>query len=179
MNPPTEKQREIRRKRAADWNKAHPERVRQNRKLYALRNPGRVSKWRENVAHTVIHTDNSIYDSYAISSYSSFDVFQKENGDAGYNSFLNPILGLGASSSVNYNLAYNMEDRLDPASILHTQEHRTPLYTVEAFEFRDEIIANNGTNNTYHAGAYLYDGLHEGAVRSAQAVAKLLEQTVG
>jgi len=133
------------------------------------------SKWRENVAHTVIHTDTSMYDRYNVSSYSAFDVFEKPGNEAGYNAFLNPLIDVDENSSVKYNLAYNMVDRIDPKLVLHTQEHRTPLYEVDAYAFRDEIVASNGSNNTYHAGAYLYDGLHEGAVRSALAVAERLK----
>ncbi len=135
------------------------------------------SKWQKNVAHTIIHTDVSIYDPYKISSYSAFDVFQKEHDDAGYNGAVNPLIGLSENAPTHYNIAYNMEDRVDPKLVLHTQKHETPLYTVEAFAFRDEIIANNGSNHTYHAGAYLYDGLHEGAVRSALAVAERINST--
>lgn len=130
------------------------------------------AKWQKNVAHTIIHTDVSIYDPYKISSYSAFDVFEKEHDDAGYNGFVNPLIGLRENAPDHYNIAYNMEDRVDPNLILHTQKHETPLYTVDAHAYRDEIIANNGSNHTYHAGAYLYDGLHEGAVRSALAVAE-------
>lgn len=137
------------------------------------------SKWRENVARTVIHTDPSIYDRFNISSFSAFDVFQKKGDDAGYNGFLNPLIGLDESSPSKFNLAYNMDDRISPDRVLHVQEHRTPLYTVEAFEYRDKVIENNGSNHTYHAGAYLDDGLHEGAVRSALAVTKLLEKAKG
>jgi predicted NAD/FAD-binding protein len=58
--------------------------------------------------------------------------------------------------------------------ILHQQEHHTPLYTVASFQSRDEIVSTNGENHTYHAGAYLGDGLHEGAIASAMQVAKLI-----
>ena len=47
----------------------------------------------------------------------------------------------------------------------------TPAYDVASLTHRPEIIAANGLRHTCHAGAYLYDGLHEGAVRSAKAVA--------
>ena len=40
--------------------------------------------------------------------------------------------------------------------------------------YRDEVVATNGENNTYHAGAYLGDGLHEGAIASAFRVAQLI-----
>jgi len=45
---------------------------------------------------------------------------------------------------------------------------------VEAIHYRQEVKDTNGENNTYHAGAYLYDGLHEGAVTSGFVVSELL-----
>jgi uncharacterized protein len=58
--------------------------------------------------------------------------------------------------------------------ILHIQQHHTPLYNVTAFRDRPEIIAKNEEFNTYYAGAYLGDGLHEGAITSAIRVAELI-----
>ena len=131
--------------------------------------------WKENIARTVIHTDNSIYDSYKVNSFSAFDVFEKGPSDAGYNGYLNPLVGLQDDSHVRYNLAYNMDDRIDPEKVIHIQEHHTPLYSVDAFKYRAAIIESNGNNRTYHAGAYLFDGLHEGAIRSARAVVHLID----
>ena len=62
--------------------------------------------------------------------------------------------------------------------ILHIQQHHTPFYTVEAFQHRQEIIKTNGELNTYHVGAYLGDGLHEGAITSAIRVAQLIANTI-
>ena len=59
-------------------------------------------------------------------------------------------------------------------NIVHIQNHHTPLYTTESFEYRDEIVETNGENNTYYVGAYLGDGLHEGAITSAFRVATLI-----
>ncbi len=39
---------------------------------------------------------------------------------------------------------------------------------------REEIMATNGQHDTVFAGAWLYDGLHEGAIRSALEAARLL-----
>jgi predicted NAD/FAD-binding protein len=48
------------------------------------------------------------------------------------------------------------------------------MYSTESFKYRDEVIATNGENHIYHAGSYLGDGLHEGAITSAFRVAQLL-----
>ena len=108
--------------------------------------------------------------------FSEFDLFEKENGlDAGYNAYLNRLCGLPDDGSTTpFCLAYNLEDRIDAGKILHRQDHHTPLYTAEAFRTRPEIIATNGENHIYHAGAYLDNGLHEGAITSGLNVSKLL-----
>jgi uncharacterized protein len=131
----------------------------------------RFSAWKENHVKTVVHTDTSIYDRYGIQQFSEFDFFQTETG-WGYNAYLNQLCGI--SSPEQYSLAFNLDNAIAPSKILHVQEHQTPLYAVESFRYRDEIVSTNGENNTYHAGAYLGDGLHEGAITSAIRVAQLM-----
>jgi predicted NAD/FAD-binding protein len=131
----------------------------------------RFSFWQANQAQTIIHSDTSLYSAYGIKNFSEFDFFQTEKS-WGYNAYLNQLCGI--SSSQKYSLAFNLEHLLDRDKIVHIQEHSTPLYTVTAFQYRDEIVATNGENNTYHVGAYLGDGLHEGAITSALRVAQLL-----
>jgi uncharacterized protein len=131
----------------------------------------RFSAWQKNQAKTVMHTDTSMYARHGIKQSSEFDFFQTDNG-WGYNAYLNQLCGI--SSSLKYSLAFNLEDLIAKDKILHIQEHHTPLYTVESFRYRNEVIMTNGENNTYHAGAYLGDGLHEGAITSAIRVAQLI-----
>lgn len=131
----------------------------------------RFSLWKANQAKTTIHCDTSMYDRYGIEKLSEFDFFQTDN-DWGYNAYLNQLCGI--SSSQQYSLAFHLDSLLSPEKIIHIQEHQTPLYNVAAFEYRDEIVMTNGENNTYHAGAYLGDGLHEGAITSAIRVVQLL-----
>ncbi len=131
----------------------------------------RFSPWKRNQATTVIHTDTSMYAQHGIKHLSEFDFFQTDKG-WGYNAYLNQLCGI--SSPLAYNLAFNLNDWIAQDKILHTQEHHTPLYTVEAFKYRDEVARTNGEHDTYHAGAYLGDGLHEGAITSAIRVAELI-----
>jgi predicted NAD/FAD-binding protein len=134
----------------------------------------RFAPWRANRVTTVIHTDTSLYRSYGVRHYSEFDVFEKDGGrDAGYNAYLNQLCGLSDQDTA-YQMAYNLTERIDSKKIVHTQDHNTPLYTVEAIRYRHEVAGTNGENHTYHAGAYLGNGLHEGAISSAVAVSKLL-----
>lgn len=131
----------------------------------------RFSAWKANYATTVLHSDTSMYDRYGIRKLSEFDFFETDKG-WGYNASLNQLCGI--SSAREYSLAFHLDELIAKEQIIHIQKHHTPLYTVESFQYRDEVVATNGENNTYHAGAYLGDGLHEGAVTSALRVAKLI-----
>jgi uncharacterized protein len=131
----------------------------------------RFSAWQGNHAKTVMHTDTSMYTKHGFKQSSEFDFFQTDNG-WGYNAYLNQLCGI--SSSLQYSLAFNLNDLIAKDKILHIQEHHTPLYTVESFRYRKQVIVTNGENNTYHTGAYLGNGLHEGAITSAIRVAELI-----
>jgi len=131
----------------------------------------RFSAWQANYATTLLHADTSMYDRYGIRKLSEFDFFEKDKG-WGYNASLNQLCGI--SSVREYSLAFQLDELISKEHIIHIQKHHTPLYTVDSFRYRDEVIETNGENNTYHAGAYLGDGLHEGAVTSALRVAKLI-----
>lgn len=131
----------------------------------------RFSAWKANLATTIVHKDTSLYDNYGIQQPSEFDFFQTDNR-WGYNSFLNQLSGI--SSPQHYFLSFQLEELIAKEHIIHSQKHHTPLYTTESFRYRDEVVATNGENNTYHAGAYLGDGLHEGAITSALRVAQLI-----
>ncbi len=132
--------------------------------------------WEPNYAETIIHTDESIYSRWDCHAYTEFDLFEKAEGaDAGYNAYLNRLIGLDDGHPVSYFLAYNLEDMIAPEKIIDRQQHHTPWYTARATAHIGDIKAMNGDNRTYHAGAYLYNGLHEGAIQSALAIRDLFE----
>ncbi len=131
----------------------------------------RFGAWQPNYATTVLHTDISMYTRYGIHNLAEFDFFQTPRS-WGYNAHLNQLCGI--ESPHHYSLAFQLEELIAGDRVIHVHTHHTPLYTVAAFQHRDEIIATNGENHTYHAGAYLGDGLHEGAVTSALRVAALI-----
>ncbi len=131
----------------------------------------RFGAWENNQIVTLIHADTSMYDRYGIKQPSEFDFFETAMG-WGYNAYLNQLCGV--SSEVKYSLAFNLESLINRDKIIQSLEHDTPLYTVESFRYRDEVVDTNGENHTYHAGAYLGDGLHEGAITSAIRVAELI-----
>jgi uncharacterized protein len=151
-------------------------------KLLADPHPDEIARfiaWQGNHVQTLLHTAADMYAPYQVTEGSEFDFFEtdKQYGEWGYNARLNQLCGI--SSPVQYSLAFNLESLIAPARILHVQQHHTPLYTVAAFCDRQEVIATNGNYHTYHVGAYLGDGLHEGAITSAiqvsESIAKLTE----
>jgi uncharacterized protein len=131
----------------------------------------RFSSWKANHVTSLVHKDDSMYTRFGIKQPSEFDFFQTES-QWGYNSYLNQLCDI--SSPQHHFLSFQLEELIARDRIIHIQEHHTPLYTTESFQYRDEVVATNGENNTYHAGAYLGDGLHEGAISSAFRVAQLI-----
>jgi predicted NAD/FAD-binding protein len=130
------------------------------------------SNWKSNNIETIIHKDNSLYSNYPIVQPSEFDFFETvENW--GYNAILNQVCGI--KSKEHFYLAYNMESQIAPKNIIHKAKHETPLYTQKAIESRKKIKTINGSNNTFFAGAWLADGLHEGATISAQRISELIK----
>jgi predicted NAD/FAD-binding protein len=135
----------------------------------------RFGEWQENQIETVIHTDISFYKHFSVSYYSEFDVFQTDTlGHYGYTAYLNRLYGIDTNQYPHYSLAYNLGKLIAADKIIHRQHHHSPLYSVAAIHYRNEVIAMNGENHTYHAGAYLGEGLHEGAISSAFKISNLL-----
>lgn len=116
---------------------------------------------------TILHTDTSLYERRGITYFSEFDLFERRDGGYGYNAYLNRLSGLSSDGPVHYGLAFDMRDEIRASHIVHRTQHDVASYTREALACRDAIVANNGVGNTWFAGAYLGDGLHEGAIRSA------------
>ncbi|MGI9265831.1 MAG: FAD-dependent oxidoreductase, partial [Gammaproteobacteria bacterium] len=132
------------------------------------------SGWSSHRARTLVHNDTGLYERRGINYFSEFDLFETATG-AGYNAYLNRLSGIPKAYPQDYFLAFNLDDEIRDDCIVHEQIHKTPAYNVAALRHREEVIRSNGSNNTLFAGAWLGDGLHEGAVQSAQRVAKLLD----
>lgn len=134
----------------------------------------RFSDWRANRIHTVIHTDTGPYDRRGARYYSEFDLFEGADGSAGYNAYLNRLAGLPPDHPTHYFLAYGLDHEIDPTCVVHEQPHHTPLYTVASLSHREEVLETQGERHTFHAGAWLGNGLHEGAVSSAVQLSERL-----
>jgi predicted NAD/FAD-binding protein len=123
---------------------------------------------------TVLHTDTGPYERRAVKGFTEFDLFAFAQGGHGYNAYLNRLAGLSCTAPPHYSLAFDMGAEIDPSTVVHRQQHDVARYSAEALAKRAALLAANGARRTYWAGAYLGDGLHEGAVRSAMAVSERL-----
>ncbi len=130
--------------------------------------------WKTREIETMIHCDFSPYERRGARFATEFDVFELPGGRGGYNALLNLLCGLPETEHRRFGLAFGMDDEIDPGRVLHVQKHRVPVLALDALRSREAIKQSNGHNNTWLAGAWLYDGLHEGAATSAAVVAKAL-----
>lgn len=129
----------------------------------------RFAACRANHVTTLVHADAGLYRRRGVAVRTEFDLFEQPGG-GGYNAWLNGIAGLPPGHAVDYGLALGMDAEIDPAHVLLRQPHHTAALTVEALAHREEVRASNGHRHTWHVGAWLGDGLHEGAACSALAV---------
>jgi predicted NAD/FAD-binding protein len=131
------------------------------------------SDMNDQIFKTTAHTDLSFYGPYKNVKKTPMDLFFNANGiKNGYNTYQNDVYQL--NSNKNYSFAYNLDNKILNEAILSEINHTVPLYSKNYEHKIQEIKAINGQNRTFYAGAYLGNGLHEGAVESAmQLVSKL------
>jgi predicted NAD/FAD-binding protein len=134
----------------------------------------RFGAWRANHIHTLVHHDRSVYSRRGLEVMTEFDVIETGPGQGGYNCYLNTLCGVPEHEERAFGLAFGIDEWIDPEKVILRQEHHTPDYTVASQHWRHEVSATNGENHTFHVGAWLGDGLQEGAVTTALAVSQLL-----
>jgi predicted NAD/FAD-binding protein len=134
----------------------------------------RFGAWRGNHIHTLVHHDPGVYSRRGTRVMTEFDVIELAPNRGGYNCHLNEICGTPLTDARHFGLAYGIDEMIDADKVLFRQEHHTPDYTVEAYRWRGEVSKTNGENDTFHAGAWLGDGLQEGAINSALAISQRL-----
>jgi predicted NAD/FAD-binding protein len=134
----------------------------------------RFGAWRANHIHALVHHDRGVYSRRGLDLMTEFDVIETEPGRGGYNCYLNDLCGVPESEERAFGLAFGIDEWIDPEKVIRRQEHHTPDYSLESQRWHNEVSATNGENHTFHVGAWLGDGLQEGAVTSALAVSELL-----
>jgi len=126
------------------------------------------------IARVLVHGDDGPYVRRGATYASEFDVFELAGGRGGYNARLDRLCTVPATWPARPGLAFGLEDEIDPAKVYATVEHDVAMYDVPAMAHREEVTATQGWRQTWYAGAWLGDGLHEGAFVSALQVAAAL-----
>jgi predicted NAD/FAD-binding protein len=125
------------------------------------------------VMHTTLHHDDGPYTRRGQTYRAEFDCFDLGPGCGAYNARLDRLCAL-PDDAPPWGLAYGLDDELDPAKIVRRQPHVVSAYTTAAMTHRPSARALSGQRHTFFAGAWLGDGLHEGAITSAVAVSETL-----
>ncbi|MEO0882982.1 MAG: FAD-dependent oxidoreductase [Pseudomonadota bacterium] len=126
--------------------------------------------WSDHGFTTRAHTSDAVYGRMRNIPRTPMDLFVDETGTGfGYNTYMNDFYDIPGNTP--YSFSYNLDDRIPDDAILHSEEHTVPTYTLAARATVDDIWSKNGQNHTWFCGAYLGDGLHEGAIASAHRVA--------
>jgi len=128
--------------------------------------------WASRRIRTLVHCDDGIYRRRGASFATEFDLFELSGGRGGYNALLNLLCGVPDGDGRSYGLAFGLEDEIAPGTVMHVQEYLVPAFTLDSLRSREEIKAGSGRHGIWYAGAWLGDGLHEGAVASALAVSQ-------
>lgn len=130
--------------------------------------------WDDQTFTTIAHKDIDFYSRFKKVRKTPMDLFYGfENDTIGYNTYQNTVYNLKTKEPLSF--AYNLESIIAKESILHKADHTVPKYLTSHDAKINQINAINGKNNTYFAGAYLDNGLHEGAVVSAMNLSNKLQ----
>ena len=71
------------------------------------------------------------------------------------------------SSSRDYFVSLNLEERIDPEHVIHRERFNHPVYNFASVATQKRLPSLNGVNRTLFCGSYFGYGFHEDAVRSA------------
>lgn len=122
---------------------------------------------------TIAHKDLSFYKPYKSVYKTPMDLFYKYNSnEIGYNTYQNHFYNLKTKD--HYSFAYNLDDHINKSKVLHKANHIVPQYNKKHDAKMNILQHINGQNNTFFAGAYTDNGLHEGAAASALNISNKL-----
>lgn len=125
-------------------------------------------------ARVLVHGDDGPYARRGATYASEFDVFELGAGRGGYNARLDRLCAVPADWPERPGLAFGLDDEIDPAKVYARVTHDVAMYDVPAMAHKAEVAATQGWRQTWYAGAWLGDGLHEGAFVSALQAAEAL-----
>ncbi len=80
----------------------------------------------------------------------------------------------GIEAPETFCVTLNATDRIDPAKVIERRHFAHPLFTPDTEAARETLLAGNGSNRTWYAGAWCRNGFHEDGVVSALKVVAVL-----
>ena len=135
--------------------------------------------WSDRHFTTILHSDEAIYHPYKRTPRTPMDLFVNHQSSAfGYNTSLSEFCGL--PEHARYGFAYGLDNDISTDAVIYRCQHTVPVYTAAALRTRKDLIANMGRRGLFFAGAWLDNGLHEGAAVSAKRTAQcVLSNNIG
>lgn len=129
--------------------------------------------WDDQTFSTIAHKDLSFYGAYKKVNKTPMDLFSKfHDSTIGYNTYQNTVYNLKTKDP--YSFAYNLDNIISKEKVLHRADHIVPKYCKNYDDKIRLLQTINGNQNTFFAGAYMGNGLHEGAVVSAMNISSKL-----
>lgn len=149
-----------------------------NESLRLLKNPTAeekkiLGKWKYKAGRIVVHTDASSFPPRELMQAYTF-LYTDRNGR-----FDTSVSGAlwhepGVREDCPYISTQHPNFPIDPEKIDFDTVFYTPIYDNESVAVMDKLPSLNGKLNTYYCGSYFGYGLHEDAVVSAMAAARML-----
>jgi uncharacterized protein len=79
----------------------------------------------------------------------------------------------------DYLVTLEPEGLVDESKVVRKMTYHHPLYTADALRAQKRWAEVSGRLRTHYCGAYWFDGFHEDGVRSAERVARAIEEAAG
>lgn len=132
-----------------------------------------LSVWSYQKNNAVLHTDRDVMPP-SKNAWASWNYVRERDATlsqpVSVTTYVNRLQGL--ESQEPYFVTLNRVRPIPERYVVKEMYYTNPTFTKEAVESQKDLPSLNGANNTYYCGSYFGDGFHEGAVKSAVAVAQ-------
>ena len=125
--------------------------------------------WKYAKSHTYLHSDPNLMPPLR-RIWSSWNFQRVHDHQTSLTYYMNRLQNLDTKQSYFVTL----DPPSEPKEIHYQIEYEHPMFTRDALVQREKLIETNGLNRTWYAGAYMGNGFHEDAVRSAAHIAAQL-----
>ncbi len=132
-----------------------------------------LGPWKYTEGRVVVHTDSTQFPKRAL--MEGYTFLYRRKGDCIETSVSGSLWSLpGVPRSCSLISTQHPNFPIDRNRIVFEKMFRTPLFDFDSCRTIPDLPSLNGLNNTYYCGSHFGFGLHEDAVTSAVAVAKML-----